>query len=274
MAGPAIPRRIRFGEFEADLVAGELRKNGSPEKIVLQEQPLAILRALVARPGEMVSREELIQLLWKGNTNVDFDPSLNKAINRLRESLGESAEAPRYIETVSRRGYRWMERVEWTASGPANLHVPISRDLESGKTNENQNERNPLQITPIRAAGFSPCRQLALLQTLFLVPAVLVLIEFGEVMTWNAGLLVTLRPWWRLSLGIEAALSVASVVFTGVNALELWRGDIEAVRFFRRFFLFYLLFDVFTILRIFVPIFYYMSGFPLLPILVLLPFYQ
>ena len=112
MALPVLPRRIRFGEFEADLVAGELGKGGSPEKIVLQEQPLTILRALVARPGEMVSRNELVQFLWNGITNVDFDPSLNKAVNRLRESLGDSAEAPRYIETVSRRGYRFIGKIE------------------------------------------------------------------------------------------------------------------------------------------------------------------
>jgi Tol biopolymer transport system component/DNA-binding winged helix-turn-helix (wHTH) protein len=112
LASSAPSRRIRFGEFEADLVAGELCKEESPEKILLQDQPLAILRALVARPGEMVSREELIQLLWNGNTNVDFDPSLNKAINRLRESLGDSAETPRYIETLSRRGYRFIGKVE------------------------------------------------------------------------------------------------------------------------------------------------------------------
>jgi Tol biopolymer transport system component/DNA-binding winged helix-turn-helix (wHTH) protein len=112
LASPALPRRVRFGEFEADLAAGELRKDGLPEKILLQEQPLAILRVLVAQPGEMVSREELIQLLWNGNTNVDFDPSLNKAINRLRESLGDSAETPRYIETLSRRGYRFIGKIE------------------------------------------------------------------------------------------------------------------------------------------------------------------
>jgi TolB-like protein/DNA-binding winged helix-turn-helix (wHTH) protein/Tfp pilus assembly protein PilF len=114
VATPALPPRIRFGEFEADLTAGELRRDGFPEKILLQDQPLAILRTLVAKPGEMVSREELIQLLWNGNTNVDFDPSLNKAVNRLRESLGDSAEAPRYIETLSRRGYRFIARVDGT----------------------------------------------------------------------------------------------------------------------------------------------------------------
>ena len=112
MASTIFPRRVRFGEVEADLVAGELCKDGSPEKILLQDQPLAILRALVARPGEMVSREELIQLLWNGNTNVDFDPSLNKAVNRLRESLGDSAETPRYIETLSRRGYRFIGKID------------------------------------------------------------------------------------------------------------------------------------------------------------------
>jgi Tol biopolymer transport system component/DNA-binding winged helix-turn-helix (wHTH) protein len=111
VASPVLPRRIRFGDVEADLIAGELCRDGSPEKILLQDQPLAILRALIARPGEMVSRDELVQLLWNGNTNVDFDPSLNKAVNRLRESLGDSAETPRYIETLSRRGYRFIGKI-------------------------------------------------------------------------------------------------------------------------------------------------------------------
>ena len=109
---PVTPRRIRFGEFAADLVSGELRKEGCDHRILLQDQPLAILRALVAKPGEMVTREALIQLLWSGNTNVDFDPSLNKAVNRLRESLGDSAETPRYIETIARRGYRFIAKIE------------------------------------------------------------------------------------------------------------------------------------------------------------------
>lgn len=128
MAGPVPPRRIRFGEFEADLVAGELHKDGLREKILLQDQPLAILRTLVARPGEMVSREELVQLLWKGNTNVDFDPSLNKAVNRLRESLGDSAELPQYIETLSRRGYRLIPRVE-TLRGTPPRHSRFVRTI-------------------------------------------------------------------------------------------------------------------------------------------------
>jgi Tol biopolymer transport system component/DNA-binding winged helix-turn-helix (wHTH) protein len=118
VTSPVLPRLIRFGDVEADLVAGELRKDGSPEKTLLQDQPLAILRALVARPGEMVSRDELVQLLWNGNTNVDFDPSLNKAVNRLRESLGDSAETPRYIETLSRRGYRFIGKIEVLPNSP------------------------------------------------------------------------------------------------------------------------------------------------------------
>ena len=116
MADPVFPRRIRFGDFQADLVSGELRKDRFPDRILLQDQPLAILRALVSRPGQMVSREDLIQLLWKGNTNVDFDPSLNKAVNRLRDALGDSAEHPRYIETLSRRGYRFIAPIEMPAT--------------------------------------------------------------------------------------------------------------------------------------------------------------
>src|SRR5580692_9263783 len=128
MEGPVHVRRVRLGEFEADLVSGELHKDGSTENTLLQEQPLAILRALVARPGEMVSREELVQLLWKGNTNVDFDPSLNKAINRLRISLGDSAETPRYIETLSRRGYRFIS--------PVVIPVPTASPESAASTSE------------------------------------------------------------------------------------------------------------------------------------------
>ncbi len=103
-------KTIRFAVFEVDLAAGELRKNGS--RIRLQEQPFQILVYLLDRPGEVVTREELRQKLWPADTFVDFDHSLNTAINKLREALGDSASSPRYVETLARRGYRFLAPVQ------------------------------------------------------------------------------------------------------------------------------------------------------------------
>src|SRR5215813_10487679 len=97
---------IRFGVFELDLSAGELRKQGV--KVRLQEQPFRILQMLLESPGRLVSREELRTTLWPSNSYVDFDQGLNRAINKLREALGDSAEKPRFIETLARRGYRFL----------------------------------------------------------------------------------------------------------------------------------------------------------------------
>ena len=99
-------RVARFGVFELDLNAGELRKNGA--KLRLQEQPFQVLVLLLDRAGEVVTREELRQKLWPADTFVDFDHSLNTAVNKLRETLGDSASSPRYIETLARRGYRFI----------------------------------------------------------------------------------------------------------------------------------------------------------------------
>jgi TolB-like protein/Tfp pilus assembly protein PilF len=100
---------IHFGIFEADLRAGELRRNGS--KVKLQEQPFQILAMFLERPGEIVTREELRARLWSADTFVDFDHGLNSAIRRLRDALGDSAENPSFVETLGRRGYRFIAPV-------------------------------------------------------------------------------------------------------------------------------------------------------------------
>jgi TolB-like protein/DNA-binding winged helix-turn-helix (wHTH) protein/Tfp pilus assembly protein PilF len=110
---------VRFGEFELDLRTGELRSNG--HHIILQEKPFQILTALLERPGEMVTREELIKRLWPAGTFVDFDLSLNKAVNRLREALEDSAEQPRFIETFPKRGYRFVAEVTRNGAGAAEV---------------------------------------------------------------------------------------------------------------------------------------------------------
>src|SRR5258707_15738570 len=108
-AHPSAPV-IRFGAFEVNSQTGELRHKG--QKVKLQEQPLQILAALLERPGEIVTREELRSKLWPEDTFVDFDHSLNAAIKRLRDALGESADAPVFIETLARRGYRFIAPVK------------------------------------------------------------------------------------------------------------------------------------------------------------------
>lgn len=102
-------RWVRFGVFEVDLRSGELRKQGA--KIKLQEKPFQILALLLERSGDVVTREELREKLWPEDTFVDFDNSLNTAMSKLREALGESAGSPRFIETLPRRGYRFIGEV-------------------------------------------------------------------------------------------------------------------------------------------------------------------
>lgn len=104
---------LRFGPFELDQAAGELRKNGA--KIRLQEQPLQVLQILLEQPGRVLTREELQRRIWPSDTFVDFDHGINNAIKRLREAVGDTAEAPRYIETLPRRGYRFIGRVKTPA---------------------------------------------------------------------------------------------------------------------------------------------------------------
>src|SRR5713101_398743 len=111
---------LRFGVFEVDVRAGEVRKQGM--RIKLQEQPFHVLTVLLQRPGEVVTREELRSQNWPADTFVDFDNSLNTAINKLREALGDSADSPRFIETLPRRGYRFITpvtAVDGTTSGTA-----------------------------------------------------------------------------------------------------------------------------------------------------------
>src|ERR1700759_3099125 len=102
--------RLRFGVFELDPRAGELRKNG--QVVRLQEQPFQVLSLLLERRGEVVTREEVQRRLWPADTFVDFDHGLNKAISKIRDALGDSAQNPRFVETIARRGYRFLADVQ------------------------------------------------------------------------------------------------------------------------------------------------------------------
>src|SRR5712691_9959322 len=122
MEPTARTRRTRFGAFEVDLRSGEVHKHGI--RLKLQDQPFQVLALLLEHPGDLVTREEIHQKLWPAETFVDFDTGLNSAIKKLRDVLGDSAEEPRYIETLPRRGYRFIARVENSAL-PASAAVKI-----------------------------------------------------------------------------------------------------------------------------------------------------
>jgi TolB-like protein/DNA-binding winged helix-turn-helix (wHTH) protein/Tfp pilus assembly protein PilF len=134
---------VRFGLFEADLDASELRRQGF--KIKLQDQPLHVLAMLLEHPGEVVARAELQKRLWPGDTFVDFDRGLNRAINKLREALGDSSGSPRFIETVPRRGYRFIAPVEIAGADASPMR---SEDSQPAKA-----FRNPALLALLAAAG-------------------------------------------------------------------------------------------------------------------------
>jgi len=155
-------RIARFGAFEADLRSGELHKNGV--KIKLQEQPFQVLAMLLRRPGDVITREELQKAVWPADTFVDFDRGLNKAINKIREALGDSADDPRFVETLPRRGYRFIAPVDVGAGvgglspGPVNTGPPSPSGRGAGGEDEASNAgavRQPPARSPwpLRLAG-------------------------------------------------------------------------------------------------------------------------
>src|SRR6266481_5735507 len=122
--------RVRFGAFELDLSTGELRSIEAPDpsnKVLLREQVFQVLRMLLEREGKIVTREEIQGRLWANDTVVDFDRSINATIKTLRRALGDSADNPRYIETLARRGYRLMLPIQYLESVPG---TALEKDRE------------------------------------------------------------------------------------------------------------------------------------------------
>jgi TolB-like protein/DNA-binding winged helix-turn-helix (wHTH) protein len=145
------PRLLRFGVFEVDLRTGELRKQGL--KVKLHGQPFQILALLLERPGEPVTREEIREKLWAGDTFIDFEHSVNSSIKRLREALGDAAERPRYIETLPRHGYRFIAPVEPVAP----VHTPaVDVGAESPRRPPVLQTRERPQGAPLRKRWIVP----------------------------------------------------------------------------------------------------------------------
>jgi Tol biopolymer transport system component/DNA-binding winged helix-turn-helix (wHTH) protein len=168
------PSMIRFGAFELDLRAAELRKNG--HRIRLQEQPFQILVELLERPGQVVSREEIREKLWPNNTVVEFDHSINAAVKRLRDALQESPESPKYIETLSRRGYRLIvpvSREQQKASMPEGAPIGgAAATIEEGLTGVlDDDTQEPRFIETVQSADYQSIRPVEVVERSLGVPA-------------------------------------------------------------------------------------------------------
>lgn len=143
MADTQPARRYRFGVFEADSATGELRKKGI--RIKLHAQPFQLLFMLLDRPGEMLTREEICRELWPDGTFVDYEHGVNSAVNRLREALGDKASNPRFVETLARRGYRFVAPVE-----------RIQLDDEATTQSKEKVIEKPTEVFPANAAIVQP----------------------------------------------------------------------------------------------------------------------
>ena len=188
---------VRFGVFEVDLTAGELRKSGS--KVRLQEQPFQLLAYLLTRSGEVVTRDELREKLWPADTFVDFDHSLNTAINKVREALGDSASSPRFVETLARRGYRFLGPVDRVGV------VRIDEDLASSASTDSSTIDPELEI-PLPRRGV--IRSLfGLVQVMYLVFYVVALARLQEV----SRVADSFLPGWG-STAIQILVLITAVV--------------------------------------------------------------
>lgn len=201
---PNKSRIARFGVFELDLVVGELRKSGL--KLKLQGQPIQVLTLLLEHAGEVVSRDELRQKLWPSDTFVDFDHSLNTAINKVREALGDSASTPRYIETLARRGYRFIAPVQGqVASDDAPISEPVPVPSAAIPAETGQQPLHPELEVPIPRRGIT--RGLfTLIQVMYLTFYVAGLIRLHAILTIAESFL----PFWA-----AMSLTVAVLVTAG-----------------------------------------------------------
>ena len=192
---------IRFGPFEADLRELELRKRGI--KVKLQGQPFQVLAILLRRAGETVTREELRSEVWPADTFVDFDHSLNTAINKIREVLGDSASSPHYVETVPKRGYRFIAVVE--AVNGAVPEAPAMRSAEPPPDPD---------INQLPSAARGTLRFiLALVQVMYLIFYVAALFKIERIHSILAEFSPSFAPVLQLVILLTAALAIPTRLY-------------------------------------------------------------
>ena len=211
-------RLLRFGVFEVDLAAGELRKNGA--RIRLQEQPLQVLAALLQNAGQVVTRDDLREKIWPADTFVDFDHSLNTAVNKIRESLGDSASSPRFVETLARRGYRFIAPVDSVAAAAAVSTPAHAQDNNPATSPAAEIALHPELHVPVPRRGL--VRALfALIQVMYLIFYVSGLSHLHDAERVTSSFL----PGWR------ALFIVGAVLVTGAVGIPLRFYLLSAVAF-------------------------------------------
>jgi len=188
-------RLFRFGLYEADAAAGELRRNG--RKVKLQEQPFRVLLLLLERPGTLLTREEIRQALWSDDTFVDFDHSLNTVVNKLRDALDDAAANPRFIETLARRGYRFIAPVEVVGGGPAAPSSPSPPVATRSWQLTHPDELPSTSRAAVRAL-------FGLIQVMYLCFYLVSLAKLGSIERIVAPMVS--RPHWMLALVLVTAV--------------------------------------------------------------------
>jgi DNA-binding winged helix-turn-helix (wHTH) protein len=166
MTKPPPAQRYRFGIFEADTATGELRRQGM--RVKLNTQPFQVLCMFLKRPGELLTREEISRELWPDGTFVDFDHGVNSAVNRIREALGDTAGSPRFVETLARRGYRFLPPVERIAVGESPAFAAAnSSELNSQTGSAMIDQESKLRNRVLSTPEELPKVSFAVVQTLF-----------------------------------------------------------------------------------------------------------
>jgi cholera toxin transcriptional activator len=228
-------RLLRFGVFEVDLTAGELRKNGA--RIRLQEQPFQVLATLLQNAGQVVTRDELREKIWPADTFVDFDHSLNTAVNKIRESLGDSASSPRFVETLARRGYRFIAPVDsvWTAATTSaatqNLAYDIAHRKDTRAAAPAPHGLDPATSSAdeaLHAELYVPIPRRGLVRGLFALIQVMYLIFYVSGLAHLRGvdrIATSFLPGWR------ALFIVGAVLVTGAVGIPLRFYLLSAVGF-------------------------------------------
>lgn len=210
MTDPRQAARYRFGVFEADVASGELRRQGT--RIKLNAQPFQVLLMLVARPGQLLTREQISSELWPDGTFVDYEHGLNSAINRIREALGDTAGNPRFIETLARRGYRFVAPVECIASGetPATsgAQLPLSQGLSAEPNEAGANLFQRILATPQDL----PRTSYPVVQTLFILMQLMYLGFYVGALANYAEIEDLFSPLPKSALALDILLVTAAVL--------------------------------------------------------------
>jgi DNA-binding winged helix-turn-helix (wHTH) protein len=229
-------RRYRFGVFEADAATGELRRQGL--RLRLNAQPFQLLLLLLERPGQLLTREEIAGFLWPDGTFVDYEHGVNSAINRIREALGDTAGSPRFVETLARRGYRFIAPVE-----KIDLAEQIARENRGDPINDpdQQQARNHILAT----ANDLPSAPHHLVQAMFLLFQLMYLAFYISALA-NLGEIESLLKPLTFAEPIFYAILVTAAILIPVRAFALCAALFRAPRFrdqFLKLWSFLLIFD-------------------------------